>query len=340
MSKLFNNYTIGKLEIKNRLAVPPMCMYSAKDGHASDFHTIHYGSMAIGGAGLIIVEATGVSPCGRITDNCLGAYEDSHIESLKRIADAIKSGGSVPAIQLNHAGRKCTADVPEIYAPSAIAFDSSYRVPIEMNQKGIQTTIDAFKSAAKRAGEAGFEMIEIHGAHGYLLSSYLSPLSNKRTDEYGGSHENRARIVGQVIKAVKEVFKGAICLRVSAKDFVDGGNNTSDVGTMINSIKNNGIDIVNVSSGAVAPVTSAIPIYPGYQVKLAEEIKSITGLPVMAGGLLTSPLQMEEIIANERADMVYVGRELLRNPHFPLLASNELKAKMPWPVQYERAKKS
>jgi len=336
MSKLFESITINDLSIKNRLVMPPMCMYSAKEGHVSDFHVTHYGARAIGGVGLIIVEATGVASCGRITDDCLGIYEDSHTEGLARIASVIKTYGAAAAIQLGHAGRKCTAGVPEILAPSAIAYDGKYKVPREMGQADIESVVQEFKSAAGRAAQAGFDMVEIHGAHGYLLSTFLSPLSNKRVDEYGGSHENRARLVGKVVKAVKEVFPGPVCLRVSSEDFLPEGNRPADIAMMINSVKAHGIDIVDVSAASVAP--AKFPVYPGYQVKFAEEIRELTSLPVMTGGLLTSPFQMEEIVANGRADMVYVGRELLRNPQFPLWAAKKLGVDQVWPKQYERAR--
>jgi len=308
-------------------------MFCAADGHVADFHVTHYGARALGGVGLIIVEATGVADNGRITDNCLGIYDDSHTEGLSLIAAAIKTYGAVAAIQLGHAGRKCTANVPEIVAPSALAFDSNSRMPREMSLEDIAAIVKDFKEAAKRAFEAGFEMLEIHGAHGYLLSEFLSPICNKRSDEYGGSPENRTRIVGQVVKAVREVFAGPICLRVSADDFLPEGNHPADLAAMINSIKAYGIDIVDVSAGAVAP--ASFSTYPGYQVKFAETIKTLTNLPVMAGGLLTSAHHMEEIVANDRADMVFVGRELLRNPNFPLLAARELGAAQSWPRQYE-----
>lgn len=335
MNRLFDKITIGELEIKNRIAMPPMCLFCATDGEATDFHVIHYGTRAQGGVGLIIVEAAGVAACGRITDNCLGAYDPLQLDGLSRIASTIKANGAVAAIQLNHAGRKCEAAVPEIYAPSAIAFNDKSRVPKEMSYEDIQNVVEEFKTAARRVSEAGFQMIELHGAHGYLLSQFLSPLSNKRTDEYGGSHVNRARIVGEVIKAVKEVFHGAICLRVSAEDYMPEGNRPEDLAIMINCIKDFGIDILDISSGAVAE--AEFPVYPGYQVKYAEIIKEKTGLPVMAGGLLTIPEHMEDIISSGRADMVYVGRELLRNPYFPNMAAMKLGVPAYWPKQYERA---
>ncbi|MCL2558720.1 MAG: NADH:flavin oxidoreductase/NADH oxidase [Treponema sp.] len=344
MSKLFESFSLKNLTIRNRIVMPPMCMYEATEGFASDFHVMHYGARALGGAGLVIVEATGVVECGRITDNCLGIYDDAQIPGLARIAAAIKANGAAPAIQLGHAGRKCVAQVPEVFAPSALPFDPkdpACKIPRAMSGADIEAVVEAFKNGARRAAQAGFEMIEIHGAHGYLLSSFLSPLANKRDDEYGscmGNHgtENRSRIVGRVLAAAREAFPGPICLRVSAEDYAPEGNRPADIAEMLNLIKAQGIDIVNVSSGGVSP--AAPRAYPGYQVKFAEIIREATGLPVMAGGLLSAPEHMEEIIANERADMVYVGRELLRNPHFPLLAASRLGADFPWPKQYERAR--
>jgi len=314
-------------------------MYCATDGIASDFHVLHYGAHALGGAGLVIVEATGVAECGRITDNCLGIYDDAQIPGLARIASAIKANGATAAVQLGHAGRKCVAKVPEVIGPSALSFDpkdAAYRIPRAMDGADIDAAVEAFKNGARRAAEAGFEMVEVHGAHGYLLSSFLSPLGNNRNDEYGGSAKNRSRIVGRVLAAVREAFPGPICLRVSAEDYLPEGNRPADVAEMINMVKARGIDIIDVSSGGVSP--AAPPLHPGYQVKFAETIREISGLPVIAGGLLTSPEHMEEILANGRADMVFVGRELLRNPHFPLWAAGKLGAGFPWPKQYERAR--
>jgi len=330
MAKLFEGIRIGKLEIRNRVAMPPMCMYSADySGHATDFHTMHYGARAYGGTGLIIVEATGVENAGRISNHCLGAYDDGHIDGLTQIAAAIKDGGAVAAIQLGHAGRKCTADVPDIFAPSAIAFDDKHKMPKEMTAADIDRVVRLFGDAAARAAKAGFDMVEIHAAHGYLISTFLSPLTNTRSDEYGGNHENRVRLLGRILEAVQENFDGAICVRVSASDFAEnGGNAPEDVAAMLNYVKDRGIDIIDVSAGGVVP--AKINFYPGYQVKFAETIKELTGLPVMAGGLLTQSAHMEDIVANGRANMVFVGRELLRNPKFVNLATDK------WPKQYER----
>jgi NADPH2 dehydrogenase len=336
MAKLFESIVIRGTEIRNRVVMPPMCMYSADlEGMASDFHGMHYGARAFGGVGLIIAEATGVEKAGRISDQCLGAYDDAHILGLSRIAAAIKAGGAVAGIQLGHAGRKCTADVPEIMAPSPVAFDEKSRVPREMGLEDINRVVRLFGDAAARAAKAGFDFIEIHAAHGYLLSTFLSPLSNLRRDEYGGTKENRVRLLGRVLEAARTNFDGILCVRVSADDFAEGGNRPGDVATMLNLVKDKGIDIVDVSAGGVVPAKPHI--YPGYQIKFAETIKHLTDLPVMAGGLLTSPGHMEDIVTNGRADMVYIGRELLRNPNFVHLSAGQPGAVANWPRQYERA---
>ena len=338
MDKLFTEITVGDLRIKNRIVMPPMCMYQADNsGNAQDFHVTHYATRAMGGVGLIIVEATAVEPCGRISDQDLGIWSDDHIEGLKKITDQVKSYGAHIGIQLNHAGRKCGAKSEKtIYAPSPIAFSEEYLVPVEMTMDDIKRVIALFKDAAKRAKKAGFELVEIHGAHGYLLSEFMSPLANTRTDRYGGSHENRVRLAGEIIDAVKSVFDGTIGFRVSAEDYAVGGNHPSDLVQMINLVKDKGVEIVNVSSGGVAE--ASIPLYPGYQVKFAEEIKKGCQLPVIAGGLLTDALMLEEILCNDRADMVFLGRELLRNPYFALKAAHTLKVDIEWNTSYERAR--
>ena len=338
MDKLFTEITVGDLRIKNRIVMPPMCMYQADNsGNAQDFHVTHYATRAMGGVGLIIVEATAVQPCGRISDQDLGIWSDDHIEGLKKITDQVKSYGAHIGIQLNHAGRKCGAKSEKtIYAPSPIAFSEEYLMPVEMTMDDIKRVIALFKDAAKRAKKAGFELVEIHGAHGYLLSEFMSPLANTRMDRYGGSCENRVRLAGEIIDAVKSVFDGTIGFRVSAEDYAVGGNHPSDLVQMINFVKDKGVEIVNVSSGGVAE--ASIPLYPGYQVKFAEEIKKGCQLPVIAGGLLTDVLMLEEILCNDRADMVFLGRELLRNPYFALKAAHTLKVDIEWNTSYERAR--
>lgn len=339
MSKLFSSIKIKDMEIRNRIVMPPMCMYSSdSEGKANSWHFIHYATRAIGGVGLIIVEATAVEPRGRLTDNDLGLWDDSHIEGLSRIVEEVKKHGAVIGIQINHAGRKCDADEKVIIAPSSIAFDENYKTPVEMTKEDIKNTVALFRNAAERARKAGFDFIEIHGAHGYLINQFLSPLSNKRKDEYGGSPENRARFLKEIIHAVREVWpmEKSLGVRVSAEDYVEEGNHDTDIGEMLNMVKSEGIDVVNVSSGAVVPVK--MKVYPGYQVRFAETIKKMTNLPVIAGGLITEAVLAEEIVQNGRADMVYMGRELLRNPYFALNSAKELRDDIAWSEQYERAK--
>lgn len=340
MAKLFESIKVRNMEFKNRIVMPPMCMYSSDDsGYANDWHFIHYGTRAIGGAGLIIVEATGVERRGRITDRDLGIWDDSHIIGLSKIVTLCKKYNAKVGIQLGHAGRKCEIKSEEIIAPSPIAYSDRYKVPKKMNKDDINEVINAFKEGAIRADKAGFDLIEIHAAHGYLINEFLSPLSNKRDDEYGGSLENRARILKEILREVRKVWpeNKLIIVRVSAEDYVEEGNHPEDLAEILNLVKDEGVDLVNVSSGAVVP--ARINVYPGYQVKFAEVIKRETNLPVIAGGLISEAEMAEEILSNNRADMVYLGRELLRNPYWPLQAANKLKYNIDWPVQYERSKK-
>ncbi|MFL0266765.1 NADPH dehydrogenase NamA [Candidatus Clostridium radicumherbarum] len=339
MSKLFSEYNLKNLNLKNRIVMAPMCMDSADNyGNVNSWHFIHYGTRAVGGTGLIILEATAVESRGRITDKDLGIWQDSHIKPLKEIVDECKKHGAKMGIQLAHAGRKCEVGTEDIIAPSSIAFNEKYKTPIEMSKEDIKRVISSFKDGARRAREAGFDVIEIHGAHGYLINEFMSGLTNKRTDEYGGSKENRARFLMEVIKAVREEWpmELPLILRVSTVEYAAGGNNPEDTAEIINFVKEAGIDIINVSSGGV--VQAHINTYPGYQIGFAEKIKKLTSLPVVAGGLVTSPLMAEEIIQNNRADLVYLGRELLRNPYWPLVSAKELQDDIFWPVQYERSK--
>jgi NADPH2 dehydrogenase len=339
MSRLVSNYIIKDLELKNRIVMAPMCMYSAdEDGKAKEWHLLHYASRAIGGVGLIIQEATAVEPRGRISANDLGIWEDSQIEGLKNIVETCKRYGAKMGIQLAHAGRKCEAENERIIAPSPIAFSEEYRVPNEMTKQEIQDVIQSFKNAAKRCIEIGYDIVEVHGAHGYLINEFMSPLTNKRTDEYGGSKENRARFLKEVVHAVREVWPNdkPLLLRVSAEDYHEEGNHPEDVADIINLAKDEGIDMVDVSSGGVINVAPSA--FQGYQIKFAEIIKEKTGLPVIAGGLIIEPHMAEEILQNKRADLVFLGRELLRNPYWPLHADYELSNVAVWPKQYERAR--
>lgn len=340
MAKLFESIRIKDIEFKNRIVMPPMCMYSSDDsGYANDWHFIHYATRAIGGTGLIIVEATGVERRGRISDKDLGIWDDSHIVGLAKIVTLCKKYGARVGIQLGHAGRKCEVESEEIIAPSPIAYSSRYKVPRKMTKEDIDDVINAFKEGARRADEAGFDLIEIHAAHGYLINEFLSPLSNKRADEYGGSLENRARFLKEILREVRKVWpeNKLICVRVSAEDYVEEGNHPEDLANILNLVKDEGVDLVNVSSGAVVP--AMIKAFPGYQVKFAEVIKRETNLPVIAGGLISEAEMAEEIVANNRADMVFLGRELLRNPYWPLEAAKKLNHEIDWPLQYERSKK-
>ncbi len=339
MASLFTGYKIKNMELKNRIVMAPMCMYSAdNDGNPNDWHIIHYTSRAVGQTGLIILEATGVESRGRISDRDLGLWKDEQIQGLKRIVDACHISGAKVGVQLAHAGRKSEVMAEPSIAPSPIAFSERYRTPLEMTKDDINQVKVAFREAAGRAEQAGFDVIEIHGAHGYLISEFLSPLTNRRTDEYGGSEENRSRFLKEVLQEVGKTWpkEKPIILRVSAEDFAEGGNNEHIVAKLLKLVSNERIDVVNVSSGGVVNVS--VNAYPGYQVGYAKSIKQETGLPVIAGGLITSPHMADEIIRKEEADLIFLGRELLRNPYWPLHAAQELKEEIAWPIQYERAK--
>ncbi len=338
MTKLFSNFELKGMELKNRIVMPPMCMYTAEDGMANDWHFVHYTTRAVGGVGLIIFEATGVESRGRISDRDLGLWKDEQVEGLRKIVSACQSQGARVGIQLGHAGRKSEVMSEPSIAPSPIAFSEKYRVPVEMTKNEIKAVEIAFREAARRADQAGFDTIEIHAAHGYLISEFLSPLTNKRTDEYGGSEENRGRFLKEILQEIKTVWpeEKPIIVRVSAEDYAEGGNHDDTMANILNALKKEGIDLVNVSSGAVVNIT--MKVYPGYQTKFAETIKNSTQLSVITGGLITSPLMAEEILQNDRADFIFLGRELLRNPYWPLQAAKELKEELEWPVQYSRAK--
>lgn len=339
MNSLFKELTIKNMTLKNRIVMPPMCMYCAEaDGIVTPWHITHYTTRAIGGAGLIIVEATGICPEGRISASDLGLWKDEQIEGMKKLVDAVHENGAKIGVQLNHAGRKCTAEGMDVEAPSAIPFDENSVMPREMTEEDIAETVEQFRAAAIRAEKAGFDLVEVHAAHGYLLSEFLSPLTNQREDGYGGTAENRVKILGEVLDAVKEVWPAEkpLCVRVSAEDYQEGGNKAQNLAEMLNMVKDRGIDFVDVSTGGVV---SAVPnAVKGYQLPHAELIRKKTGLPVIAGGLVTDVQEAEDIIMDSKADLIYMGRELLRNPYWPLHAAVELGAAVPWPKQYERAK--
>ncbi len=334
-AKLFSPFTIKDITLKNRIVMSPMCMYSShnEDGHVENWHRTHYASRAVGQVGLIIVEATAVTPQGRISPQDLGIWSDEHVEGLQELVGLVKEHGAKIGIQLAHAGRKAELE-GEIVAPSAISFNEQSKTPKEMTKAEIEETVEAFKKGAERAKKAGFDVIEIHGAHGYLINEYLSPLSNKRTDEYGGTAENRYRILREVIDAVKTVWDGPLFVRVSARDYHEDGLTPEDYITFAKWMKDQGVDLIDVSSGAVVP--AHINVYPGYQVPYSETIRNGAGISTGTVGLITSPIHAEEILQNERADLVFLARELLRDPYWPRTAAKELGVDIKAPVQYER----
>ena len=353
ISKLFSPLSIKSIQFKNRIAVSPMCQYSATDGFANDWHLVHLGSRASGGAGLIIQEATSVSPEGRISPQDLGLWKDEQIEKLKQINQFIISQNSIPGIQLAHAGRKASAASPwnggrkvvienggwNTVAPSALAYHENESAPIALDKTGIQKVIEDFKSATKRAVEAGYQVVEIHGAHGYLLHQFMSPLSNLRTDEYGGSFENRIRLTLEVVAAVQSEWPENLPLfvRISATDWAEGGWNIEESIQLSKILKEKGVDLIDVSSGG-AVSHQQIPLGPNYQVPFAESIKKETGILTAAVGLITDAKQAEEIISSGKADLVLFARESLRNPNLGLSFAHDLEAEIQWPKQYERAK--
>lgn len=334
-SKLFSPLTIKETTFKNRIVMSPMCMYSSEteDGHVQPFHLAHYESRAAGQAGLVIIEATAVMPEGRISSKDLGIWDDDHIKGLQQINEGVHRHGGKSGIQLAHAGRKADLEGP-IFAPSSLPFSENYQTPQEMSLEDIQRTIQAFKEGARRAREANFDVIEIHGAHGYLINQFLSPLTNKRTDEYGGSRENRYRFLKEVIHAVKEEWSGPLFVRISANEYDENGNTMDDFVYFSLEMKKQGVDLIDCSSGAVIPVR--IPVYPGYQIQYAEEIKQKADIATGAVGLITSGLQAEEIVQNNRADLIFIGRAFLRNPYWPKQAADELGVPIEGPEQYRR----
>lgn len=355
MAQLFSPISFRSITLKNRIVVSPMCEYSSEDGFANDWHMVHLGSRAVGGAGLVITEATAVSPEGRISPQDLGIWKDEHIAELKKITSFIKSQGSVAGIQLAHAGRKASHRRPweggdcirigdggwQTIAPSAIAFQEGETVPAEMTKEDIKVLTEQFRIAAKRSLDAGFELIEIHGAHGYLINEFLSPLGNKRTDEYGGSFENRIRLLLEIIVAIREVWPETLplFLRISASDWVEGGWTVHDSEKLAEILLDKSIDLIDCSSGGMVP-NAVIPAGPSYQVPFAEAVRKNTRMQTGAVGIIVTGPQAEEIISSGKADLVFLAREFLRDPYFPLHAALELGADIAWPKQYERAKRS
>ncbi|MCX2740300.1 NADPH dehydrogenase NamA [Pontibacter anaerobius] len=354
MSILFSPLTVRGVTFKNRIAVSPMCMYSSQEGFATDWHLVHLGSRAVGGAGLILTEATAVVPEGRISPHDLGIWQDEHIAGLQRITQFISENGSVPGIQLAHAGRKAshhrpwdggTAIFPEeengwqTVAPSALPFAEGSPVPHALTLEEIEQVTDAFEAAAKRSLAAGFKVIELHAAHGYLLHEFYSPLSNQRTDKYGGSFGNRIRLLLEVTERVRNVWpeEFPLIVRLSATDWTEGGWTGDDSVALALELKKLGVDMIDCSTGGNAP-HAAIPVGPGYQVPFAAQVRQQANLLTGAVGMITDARQAEEILAGNQADMVLLARELLRNPYFPMHAALELGDEYSWPPQYERAK--
>ncbi|WP_408863340.1 NADPH dehydrogenase NamA [Aneurinibacillus thermoaerophilus] len=315
----------------------PMCMYTAgDDGKATDWHYVHYGTRAVGGVGLVMLEATAVESRGRISHQDLGIWSDEHIKPLRRIVHFVKAQGAAAAIQLAHAGRK--AQVKDaIVAPSAVPFDENSPVPQELSEEEIEKVLDAWRQAARRAREAGFDIVEIHGAHGYLINEFLSPLANKRTDRYGGSLEGRFLFLKRVIEAVKQEWpeENPLYLRISAVDHVEGGLTIEDSIKIAGMAKEAGVDLIDCSSGAILPVVPK-KIFPGYQVSYAEAIRKQAGIATGCVGLIDDPSLANEIIGNERADLVFLGRVLLRNPYWVLQAAKQRNREYEGPRQYER----
>lgn len=346
MPHLFEPLTQKSLTLKNRTVVAAMCMYSAgTDGIATDWHFVHYGTRAMGGTAMVITEATAVEPRGRISEGDLGLWNDEQAAALARIAQFVKSQGSAFSIQLAHAGRKAWSfhkgkGPEQSVGPSAIPFDDDWVTPEPLDLAGIDQVVKAFGDAARRAATLGCDSVEIHSAHGYLLHEFLSPLSNHRTDEYGGSLENRARLLKRVYETVRQNFPAErpVWVRISATDWVDGGWDIDQSVELSKMMKEWGVDLVDVSSGANSPKQKITNLGPGYQVHFAEQIRQETGIPTGAVGLITGAEQADAIIREGQADVVLLAREYLRNPYFTLEAAHVLGHEVEWPVQYVRGK--
>jgi 2,4-dienoyl-CoA reductase-like NADH-dependent reductase (Old Yellow Enzyme family) len=353
MSHLFSTLKLRAVEFRNRIFVSPMCQYSAENGMPGDWHFVHLGSRAVGGAALVMVEATAVSPEGRISPFDTGMWSDAHIDRFRRITAFVRAQGAVPGIQLAHAGRKASTDAPwrggrplderqggwPVLAPTPMPFASGYPAPREMSHADIAMVVDEFGEAARRSVEAGFDVVEVHSAHGYLLHQFLSPLSNHRMDEYGASFANRTRFPLAVVERVRTVWPAGkpVFVRVSATDWAPGGWDVFDSIQLARALKTIGVDLVDCSSGGLVP-DAKVPAAPGYQTPFAASIRREAEIATAAVGLITDPTQAEQIIATEQADAIFLARELLRNPYWPLRAAHKLKAEVRWPVQYERAK--
>lgn len=355
MPHLFSPLALRDVTVRNRIGISPMCQYSAENGHATKWHLIHIGSRAVGGAGMVMVEASAVEPRGRISPEDLGIWSDDHVDGLAGLARSITANGAVAAIQIAHAGRKaCTrqpwmggtpyapdaAEAWQIVGPSDVQFDSAYQVPHALTVAEIREIQVSFREAARRADAAGFDVIEIHGAHGYLICSFLSPLSNQRTDQYGGSFENRTRFLVEVTDQVRAVWpeRKPLFVRLSSTEWMPEGWNINDTVAIARVLGERGVDLIDCSSGGNSP-KQQIKLGPGYQVPFAEAVRRGTGLPTAAVGLISDPTHADEIIRNDRADLVLIGRESLRDPYWPLRAAGELRQtdQIPIPRQYRRA---
>jgi 2,4-dienoyl-CoA reductase-like NADH-dependent reductase (Old Yellow Enzyme family) len=353
MKTLFSSIKIREKTFENRIFVSPMCQYSSANGLVGDWHLVHLGTRAVGGAALVMVEATAVSPEGRISPRDSGIWSDEHSEAFKRITAFIKEQGAVPAIQLAHAGRKASTDAPwrgdkplgeaaggwEPVAPSAIPFGPGSPLPRSLEPHEIERLVTQFVDAAKRSLSAGFEVLELHMAHGYLLHEFLSPISNQRRDRFGGSLENRVRFPLKVARAARAVWPEHLPLlvRISCTDWVEGGWDLDQSIKFCEMLKGEGVDLIDCSSGAMVP-DAVIPAGPGFQVPFAASIRKEVGIATGAVGFITSPAQAEQITATGQADVVLLAREMLRNPYWPLQAAQSLGVEVPWPKQYERAK--
>jgi 2,4-dienoyl-CoA reductase-like NADH-dependent reductase (Old Yellow Enzyme family) len=351
LSKLFSPFTLRELTFPNRIFVSPMCQYSCVDGLATHWHLVHLGSRAVGGAGLVMTEATAVSAEGRISPVDLGLWTDAQLPPLRDVAAFVKAQGAVPGMQLAHAGRKASTEAPWVgraavnvggwtpLAPSAVPFSPEYPMPRAMMADDLERVVADFRATALRALDAGFEVVEIHNAHGYLLHEFLSPLSNQRTDDYGGSFENRARLPLRVARAVRDAWpaKWPVFVRISATDWADGGWDVDQSVRFAQALREVGVDLVDCSSGGLVPGVR-IPVGAGFQVPFAERIRREAGIPTVAVGMITEPEQAEVIVASEQADAVMLAREMLRDPYWPLHAAKVLGAEGRWPRQYDRAR--
>lgn len=354
MAHLFDPLRLRQIEFHNRIFVSPMCQYSCDNGLANEWHMVHLGTRAVGRAALVMAEATAVTADARISPRDLGIWSDEHVAALKPIFAFIEKQGAVPGIQIAHAGRKASTSEPwkggrplsmadsgwaPIYAPSAIPFAEGYQTPQPLTAEQIAGVVEAFALAARRAEAAGAKLVEIHSAHGYLLHSFLSPFSNRRDDEYGGSFENRTRIVREVVTAVRQAWpeRYPLSLRLSCTDWVEGGWTLEESVALAKVIKRLGVDIVDCSSGGAVP-GAKIPLGPGYQTAFAQRIRCEADVPTIAVGMITDPAQADHIIRTGQADAVMLAREFLREPYWPLHAARVLGHDLAWPVQYERAK--